>query len=413
MTVQNENLPEFFILQKPVRYFTKDFSCFLNPVTLTIAESFPACLEDEGLLAYVHSGYGRILINGTTYELKPGTFCNLHSYHVFRIIPDMEQEMKVSFLVYDYLLSSYTDLMTDSANLPALFKITLSPVTYPPQTHQEEIVQLLDDLAEENQHPDRFSLFIRSALFFRLNMLFAHVLQHHPQCCTSVPDTLAHRLIVYLTSYAHEDPSLKQLSTLFETPTGQIAKTLRINTGLNFQQFLTRAKINYAAPALLYKHISLYSIAMSSGFSSESTFYRAFRTWRGCTPQEYRDQCAAIKFQAPQKLLYDKHLKILLYILNHYKEELSLKSMSEELFISEKNIIETLQEYFHVSYHELVTTLRLRYAQALLIVTDLPLEDICMYAGMQSVHTFIRIFKKKHRMTPTEYRKMYKEKLYD
>lgn len=81
--------------------------------------------------------------------------------------------------------------------------------------------------------------------------------------------------------------------------------------------------------------------------------------------------------------------------------------------MTEPNVTGTLAKKFHTTYHELVTLFRIRYAQALLLVSPLPLEDIAANCGFHSVHTFIRQFKAKNQMTPTEYLIKCKENIHE
>ena len=42
--------------------------------------------------------------------------------------------------------------------------------------------------------------------------------------------------------------------------------------------------------------------------------------------------------------------------------------------------------------------------------TDMSITDACLEAGFQSQRTFNRVFQEKYKMTPREYKKVFKEK---
>ena len=130
-------------------------------------------------------------------------------------------------------------------------------------------------------------------------------------------------------------------------------------------------------------------------------------------PQEYRRQIAAVKFQNPDVLVSDDAYEILYYITCHFNDEITLKILCNELYITEQNAASILQKKFQISFHEMVAIFRLRYAQAMLLVSPMTLVDISACCGFQSVHTFIRLFRAKKHLTPTAYRKKYKERIYE
>ena len=130
-------------------------------------------------------------------------------------------------------------------------------------------------------------------------------------------------------------------------------------------------------------------------------------------PQEYRRQIAAVKFQNPDVLVSDDAYEILYYITCHFNDEITLKKLCNELYITEQNAASILQKKFQLSFHEMVAIFRLRYAQAMLLVSPMTLVDISACCGFQSVHTFIRLFRAKKHLTPTAYRKKYKERIYE
>lgn len=47
---------------------------------------------------------------------------------------------------------------------------------------------------------------------------------------------------------------------------------------------------------------------------------------------------------------------------------------------------------------------------SLLEYTEQPITDVCLDAGFQSQRTFNRVFQEAYKMTPREYRNIYKEK---
>ena len=64
----------------------------------------------------------------------------------------------------------------------------------------------------------------------------------------------------------------------------------------------------------------------------------------------------------------------------------------------------------HRNFNQFLNEQRLNYVTVHLECTDESITDICMDAGFESQRTFNRAFRERYRMTPREYRTLYKEK---
>lgn len=98
------------------------------------------------------------------------------------------------------------------------------------------------------------------------------------------------------------------------------------------------------------------------------------------------------------------------YIAGHFKEEITLDKMAKELGVSKYVLSRVFSSTFHRNFNQYVNEQRLHYACTLLEGTNEPITEICLEAGFQSQRTFHRAFREKYRMTPREYRTVYKQK---
>ena len=65
---------------------------------------------------------------------------------------------------------------------------------------------------------------------------------------------------------------------------------LKGTTGFTSHKLLSRFRIEKARRRMAEENLSLLEIALESGFNSQLTFTRQFRSWTGQLPSEYRDQ---------------------------------------------------------------------------------------------------------------------------
>ena len=78
---------------------------------------------------------------------------------------------------------------------------------------------------------------------------------------------------------------------------------------------------------------------------------------------------------------------------------------------SYEHLARTIKKYYNITLSEYITTLRVNYAQNMLINSNFSVGKICFDCGFNSQSWFIECFKSKHNMTPTQYRKNYRKKM--
>lgn len=103
--------------------------------------------------------------------------------------------------------------------------------------------------------------------------------------------------------------------------------------------------------------------------------------------------------------LYSTTYRAVQYMMQHFKEPLSLESTAAQLGISKRQLTRLFSETIHISFHEYLLDLRTEHAKGLLRSTPLPITDIAFQAGFESQRTFNRAFRDFYGMTPREYRK--------
>lgn len=380
---------------------------YLRLQHITVRDSIPPVAEDNSLFIYVQSGRGYLSVNGVVFDLRPGCFCWLQSYHIFSIDALWEQELHLSVVMYDYPLSNYMTFHNNTAQGLRSFATTI-PV-YPLEGQTRDLVEcLLEEFAECNDAYDSGSNLIKCGILGQLALIFFDLCGRysitHPYSMHQWP--LGWSLSLFISFFCSEDLIPKDVADSFGISVATLNRELRITTGMNFAQTLNRARINLACSAMLFSELSFHFIFSYCGFRSEVAFYRTFKDLKGMTPQEYRIRSVNTK-GTPRKMVCETVERILYYMHSNYKEQISLKSMAQELYISENIIRTLLHEELHTNFKEILTSYRLRYAEALLAVTDLPILDISLASGFNSERTFSRLFNTRNGMSPSAYRARY------
>ncbi len=97
--------------------------------------------------------------------------------------------------------------------------------------------------------------------------------------------------------------------------------------------------------------------------------------------------------------------RVLIYLDEHFTEELSLEHLSKEFGVSRFHLSRLFSEKLQTGFPSYVTAKRLTYARELLSTTDDSVTTIALDAGFGSSRSFFRAFKAAFHMTPNEYRK--------
>jgi AraC-like DNA-binding protein len=249
---------------------------------------------------------------------------------------------------------------------------------------------------------------IKCSILGRLSYVFIDLCREYSATHTHVRHhwPLGWILSLFIAYSCAEDLDPKSVAESFGVSVPTLNRELRITTGLNFSQSVNRARINLAASAILFSELSFHFISTYCGFRSEVAFYRTFRELKGMTPQEYREQAIAT-VDIPRKMISETVERILFYIHNNFHEQISLKTMAQDLYISENIIRTLLADTMNTNFKDLLSMYRLHYAEALLVVTDMPILDVSLASGFNSERTFTRLFKDRNGITPSAYRAMF------
>ena len=103
---------------------------------------------------------------------------------------------------------------------------------------------------------------------------------------------------------------------------------------------------------------------------------------------------------------YEERLRqINQYINNNYDQPISMKELSEKLFLSNGYLSRFFKKNYGMSFAAYLTNVRVYHASDDLLYTDEPVTRIAYNNGFASAALFNKVFKKTTGLTPTEFRK--------
>ena len=128
------------------------------------------------------------------------------------------------------------------------------------------------------------------------------------------------------------------------------------------------------------------------------------RSFRAITFAVYEEYLRTIPQHGKRKS-HQALSSILLYISDHYRENISLTSIGQALGYSPKYVSLCLAEIEGMNLLYLVNSFRSDYAKSLLTTTTYRMIDIALECGYSTERSFYRAFSHVTGMTPGEYRK--------
>ncbi|MCG8328455.1 MAG: AraC family transcriptional regulator [Chitinophagales bacterium] len=94
---------------------------------------------------------------------------------------------------------------------------------------------------------------------------------------------------------------------------------------------------------------------------------------------------------------------IIQYIRQNLDKELTIKELSNKVYMSESNFHRVFKNELNISPIEFINNERIKLATSLLQDPRKKIKDIYMECGFNSLSYFIRMFKKKEKLSPKEY----------
>ena len=97
--------------------------------------------------------------------------------------------------------------------------------------------------------------------------------------------------------------------------------------------------------------------------------------------------------------------EVLEYLQLHHAEPLSVESLAAHFGYSRSRFSHLFNAHLGYTVSSYIGAVRCHHAARLLQETDMPVSDVAMAVGFESLRTFYRTFKKQYEMTPNRYAK--------
>ncbi len=116
--------------------------------------------------------------------------------------------------------------------------------------------------------------------------------------------------------------------------------------------------------------------------------------------QNSRDYVPLVRTKSLEKLK-----TVLKYVEDHYGEPISIDDMAALTYYSKSHFMKFFKTHMQTGFTQYLNDYRLSMAARLLTATESPVLEIAALTGFDNLSYFNRVFKRKYRVTPTQYRK--------
>jgi AraC-like DNA-binding protein len=96
----------------------------------------------------------------------------------------------------------------------------------------------------------------------------------------------------------------------------------------------------------------------------------------------------------------------------HYARQLTVEQLARRAGLSSFHFIRAFRSAFGATPHQYLRTKRIERARELLVTTPMPITEICVQVGFQSLGSFSSIFRRLTGETPAAYRAARRKNVY-
>lgn len=229
-------------------------------------------------LEIVLGGSGEQNLNGSIYPLTPGTLYFITPIDFHAVTPKGH---------LDILNVAFAESLI-SPQLQSHFLNRREDLIFSSPEEADSMAMLIARLEQECKRLDGFADTARKNLLELLMFPIARSMKSDTDLqrpsSNRVQDSMR-----YLFRHFREDVTLAEVAEKSGYTPNYFSHLFHDSCGIRFVDFLARLRLNYARTMLLTTNQSVSQIAQSSGFSSSSNFFRAFRKDTGLSPLEYRN----------------------------------------------------------------------------------------------------------------------------
>jgi len=254
------------------------------------AENYPIHWHTAAEIIMPLDNIYTVIANDTTLILEPGDILVLPPGVLHEIIAPATGERLV--LLFDFSLLYHLHGFDSTFHLLRPYcLIRASQDEQTDHTLQRLLVELSNEFFGQ-------SLLREAAAYALLIQFFVHIGRNYMHHKRSIPppssgkyykniDTFL-KVCNFMNEHCTEDIHVEQLAQLAGFSKFHFSRLFRQYIGMSWYEYLNQHRIMHAEKLLIDPNLTITEVAMRSGFGSLATFNRVFKSYKKCTPTQYK-----------------------------------------------------------------------------------------------------------------------------
>lgn len=237
------------------------------------------------------SNFYTVTISKITYRLMEGEILVIPPGELHELIAPSEGVRRI--LLFDFSLISnlrgFSNIIS-VLNQPRLISEATAPEILP------QLQSLFDEITSEYNSKNTLR---EAAIYALIIQMFVILGRKYMSTEILFPDVKVNKqkeyidkfnlIFEYINNNFMEDISLEAIADVAGFSKFHFSRLFKQFTDMSFYDYLNQRRVKEAEKYLLNPSLSITEIALRSGFSSISTFNRVFKSFKECTPTEFKN----------------------------------------------------------------------------------------------------------------------------
>lgn len=232
----------------------------------------------------------RIRTNQNTYTLTPGDIVFAWTGELHEIISNKDRQL----LALQFPGSTISELQEFVPFLNAFRSIHKVDHLTEPELARD-ILAYMEQLLKIKLAKQTFAGVEMRICLYQMFITFGQYVKNlNQQAISNVsncsPQTMEkmNQACIYINEHCEQPLTLDHIANQFGFSIYYFSRVFKAATSFNFTEYLTFQRVKRAQLLLAESDLNITEIAFQAGFKSISSFNRAFRQFRGCSPSDYR-----------------------------------------------------------------------------------------------------------------------------
>jgi AraC-like DNA-binding protein len=232
-----------------------------------------------------------INIGKTTYVLREGDILIIPPGELHELIAPEQGVRRI--LLFDF------SLISNLKGLSNILTVLNQPRQITPSTAPDihfPLVRLFDEITYEYRSKNTLR---EAAIYALIIQMFVVMARKYMNTENLFPDVKLNKqreyiekfnvIFEYINDNYSEDITLDAIANVAGFSKFHFSRLFKQFTDMSFYDYLNQRRVKEAEKLLLDPNLSITEVAMRSGFSSIATFNRVFKSFKECTPTEFKN----------------------------------------------------------------------------------------------------------------------------